>query len=60
MKVDINKDIIIYINNELLIRIKYRNDRFFKSRLIVILLFRGFLFFLIIKVIFLYNIVVLI
>lgn len=60
MKVDINKDIIIYIYNELLIRIKYRNDRFFKSRLIVILLFRGFLFFLIIKVIFLYNIVVLI
>lgn len=46
MKVDINKDIIIYIYNELLIRIKYRNDRFFKSRLIVILLFRGFLFFL--------------
>lgn len=45
MKVDINKDIIIYIYNELLIRIKYRNDRFFKSRLIVILLFRGFLFF---------------
>lgn len=55
MKADINKDITTHIHNELSIRIKHRNDRFFKSRPIVTVLPRGLLFFLTIKVTFPYN-----